>query len=657
MGVEPAVHTIAADSAATAFGRRLGEFKHWRDELIDLIHEYQTWIEAQGLSSGEDDLKIYEFLESLKSDKLTVALVAEFSRGKSELINAVFFADYKQRLLPSEAGRTTMCPTELLYEDKQPPCLKLLPIETRQEAKTIGELKRSPIHWTVLPLDLDSPKAMAQTLHEIVRTQIVSVREAEALGLYQATAQGAGPTLTPDGKIAIPVWRHAIINFPHPLLKQGLVLLDTPGLNSLGTEPELTLNMLPAAHAVLFMLAADTGVTKSDLEVWNSHVCVAKGPRDHGRFAILNKIDTLWDELRGEGAFGASIQRQIQDTAQALGLPPSQIFPVSAQKGLIAKVKGDKALLEKSGLPRLETVLADSIIATKQDLLRAKIAREIGTIIESTSTMIEARLATVNKQIGELKTLSGKSQDAIQQMIVRMRQEKQVYDKTLASFQATRSVLSEQIKMLLDYLSVDTFDALMNQARQDMNNSWTTHGLRIGMKSLFDGVLDAMEKANKQTQQIRGLVLAIYNKFHEEHGLARMKPVNFSLVNHRTQLQQLYEEAEGFRNSAVMVMTEQHFVIKKFFITLVSRTREVFNECNHSAKVWSKAVMAPILSQVREHKIMMDQRLESLKKVHENLDSLQTRLADLEGSRQNLEAQLVKIREMLKKIHQPLTLN
>jgi hypothetical protein len=453
------------------------------------------------------------------------------------------------------------------------------------------------------------------------------------------------------------VWRHAIINFPHPLLKQGLVLLDTPGLNSLGTEPELTLNMLPAAHAVLFMLAADTGVTKSDLEVWNSHVCVAKGPRDHGRFAILNKIDTLWDELRGEGAFGASIQRQIQDTAQALGLPPSQIFPVSAQKGLIAKIKGDKALLEKSGLPRLEAVLADSIIATKQDLLRAKIAREIGTIIESTSTMIEARLATVNKQITELKTLSGKSQDAIQQMIVRMRQEKQVYDKTLASFQATRSVLSEQIKMLLDYLSVDTFDALMSQARQDMNNSWTTHGLRIGMKSLFDGVLDAMEKANKQTQQIRGLVLAIYNKFHEEHGLARMKPVNFSLVNHRTQLQQLYEEAEGFRNSAVMLMTEQHFVIKKFFITLVSRTREVFNECNHSAKVWSKAVMAPILSQVREHKIMMDQRLESLKKVHENLDNLQTRLADLEGSRQNLEAQLVKIREMLKKIHQPLTLN
>ena len=69
-----------------------------------------------------------------------------------------------------------------------------------------------------------------------------------------------------------PAWRHALINYPHPLLKSGLVILDTPGLNALGTEPELTLTMIPNAHAVLFLLAMDTGVTKSDLEFWQSYV-------------------------------------------------------------------------------------------------------------------------------------------------------------------------------------------------------------------------------------------------------------------------------------------------------------------------------------------------------------------------------------------------
>ena len=75
-----------------------------------------------------------------------------------------------------------------------------------------------------------------------------------------------------EGSVDIPCWRHAIINFPHPLLQQGLVILDTPGLNAIGTEPELTLNLLPNAHAVLFLLAADAGVTKTDLDVWNEHL-------------------------------------------------------------------------------------------------------------------------------------------------------------------------------------------------------------------------------------------------------------------------------------------------------------------------------------------------------------------------------------------------
>jgi len=645
-------------AAINTFGRRLGEYKSWRDDLIGIINEYQSWVESQGLANGEDDLSIYELIDALKSDKVMVAMVAEFSRGKTELINAIFFADYKQRLLPSDAGRTTMCPTELLYQDKEPPCVKLLPIETRQSAMTISEYKRAPIHWTTRPLDIEDPKQMARTFQEIVKTQFVSVRQAEELGLYNRQITGpAGPTLTPDGKVEIPVWRHAIINFPHPLLKQGLVVLDTPGLNSLGTEPELTMNMLPSAQAVLFVLAADAGVTKTDLEVWNNHVCVAKNGKSDGRLVALNKIDALWDELRSESAFSSSIARQVQETARVLGIAKSQIFPVSAQKGLLGKIKVDYTLIAKSGLAALESRLSSDIIEIKQSLMRDKITREIGSIIETTSAMIEARLGAVDTQLKELTGLSGKSQDAIQQMIARMREEKQAYDKTLASFQATRMVLSDQVKILLDYLSMEAFDELMTKTRHAMKESWTTRGLRVGMKTLFDGALDAMEKANKQTQQIRGLVQAVYNKFHQQHKLAKIKPVGFSLLPYRSQLQRLYEEADTFRNSPVMVMTEQHFVIKKFFITLASRGRQTFTECNAGAKAWSKAIMAPILAQVREHKIMMDHRLENLKKVHENLGNLSGRIADLEATKQNLENQLMIIRNMLRKINQPLTLN
>lgn len=638
------------------FSRRLGDYKRWRDELIEILIEYQTWVESHGLASGEEDLQLYELIDSLRTDKLTIALVAEFSRGKTELINAIFFADYRQRLLPSEAGRTTMCPTELRYDDNEPPCLKLLPIETRLSATTIAEYKRIHTAWTVMPLDLDSPKKLAETFQQTIKTKSVSRQQAEELGLYHSDMGATAHMLNADGSVEVPLWRHAIINFPHPLLKQGLVLLDTPGLNSLGTEPELTLGMLPVAQAILFVLAADTGVTKTDLDVWN-HVRPRRGGKGEGHLVALNKIDYLWDEMSNDAAVVAAIARQSQETARTLGIGKNQVLAVSAQKGLLGKIKTDHSLIERSGLPALEARLSDDLIPARQELLRERVIHDIGSMVETTGAMIEARILAVTRQIEELESLGSENSETIQGLVTRLRDEKQAYEQTLTSFQNTRAVLSDQVKILLDYLSIEGLDELADKTRRGMSASWTTPGLREAMKALFDGALDAMERANKQTQQVRGLVQAIYGKFHSEHGLAKIKPVNFSLLPYRTRLQKLYEEAEAFRKSPMLIITEQHFVMQKFFVTLVARARDIFNEANAAARTWNKAIMAPILSQVREHKILMDQRLENLKRVHEDFANLGGRIAELESSRQNLENQQLVIRNMLRKINQSAPLD
>ncbi len=635
--------------------RRMAHFKNWRDELTTTISQYQAWLEKQGLSNGEDDLRIYELIDSLKSDKLTIALVAEFSRGKTELINAIFFADYKQRLLPSEAGRTTMCPTELMYDERLPPCIRLLPIETRKTALTVSEYKRAAVHWTTLPLELDSPKQMAEAFHETIKTREVPAREAIELGLYQPPPDGAAP---PAGvTIEIPVWRHALINYPHPLLKQGLVILDTPGLNSLGLEPELTLDTLPKAQAVLFVLAADTGVTKSDLEVWNKHVRVAKSARQSGRLAVLNKIDTLWDELRGDEAVTQSIRHQAEEAARILGIGSNLVFPVSAQKGLVGKIKDDQRLLDKSRLVELETKLSNDIIPSKHEFLRNKVAHELGSLIETTGAIVTARLTATETQIREIRQLGEKGLDVIQGMMARIRLERQTYDKRVESFHSTHAVLAEQCRILLELLSTENFDKLVAQTRADMHDSWTTGGLRTGMATLFEGATEAMEKANKQAQYIKGLVDAIYHKFHSEHGLPKMKPVDFSLLPHRAELQRLRDEAEEFRNSLRMVMTEQHFVIKNFFITLVSRARMVFSDCHAGERAWSKAVMSPVLGQIRENKSALKKRLENLKKIHDDVGSMSRHLTDLQAARQELRKQHELTRAMLEKIDQPFPID
>src|SRR5437867_3549791 len=273
---------------------RFEAYSDWRRRLSAGISRLHEWLSRQELADAQVDLKVQQLLERLHQDKLVVAFVAEFSRGKSELINAIFFADFGQRLLPSSAGRTTMCPTELLYDPAHPPSLRLLPIETRARDGSVAEFKNYADEWVTLPLDLSSADKMTEVLSQVSQTKRVPIALALSYGLHDNDDVLEAPlSVADEGAVDIPSWRHAVINFPHPLLQQGLVILDTPGLNAIGTEPELTLNLLPNAHAVLFILSADAGVTKTDLEVWNRHLAGEDPATRSGRIVILNKIDGL----------------------------------------------------------------------------------------------------------------------------------------------------------------------------------------------------------------------------------------------------------------------------------------------------------------------------------------------------------------------------
>src|SRR5512134_3645906 len=130
------------------------QYGTWRDSLAAAIVQLRQWLTESQMLEADAARRIDVAIDRLAEDKLVIAFVAEFSRGKSELINAIFFADYGKRILPSSAGRTTMCPTELLYDATLPPCIRLLPIETRATHAATSEFKRFPDEWHVIPLDV-----------------------------------------------------------------------------------------------------------------------------------------------------------------------------------------------------------------------------------------------------------------------------------------------------------------------------------------------------------------------------------------------------------------------------------------------------------------------------------------------------------------------
>ncbi len=630
--------------AENKLAHQFAAYAEWRKALVDTICDYRSWLNEQELNDGQIDQRIQHLLERLRDDKLNVAFVAEFSRGKSELINAIFFADYGQRLLPSTAGRTTMCPTELLYDPSKPTCLQLLPIETRTSDVTTSEYKNYPDEWKVFEFKVDSSESMAEAFKQVSTTKRVTVEEAERYGLYDPNNPDDAMSLNSDGSIDVPCWRYAMINVPHPLLEQGLVILDTPGLNAIGTEPELTLNMLPNAHAVLFILAADTGVTKSEIDVWRQYISGTRW-KQKGRLAVLNKIDGLWDELKDEAQIEKELTKQVNTSAELLGLDAKQIFPISAQKALLAKVSSDDALLTKSRLPELEKALSEELIPSKKEIVRDNTQNEIEDLINNSHLILDARLQGLTEQLGELKGLRGKNEDVVEHMMSKVKVDKENFEKGLQRFQALRSIFSQQTNQLFTLLGMKAVRESVVKTRETMVAANFTKSIRAAMDGFFADLKDRMVQSDKQIEEIKNMMDAMYEKFSKEHGLRKADAPSFSTLRYQKELAKL-ERAykEQFNTALNMIANEKMTLTSKFFETLASRVIHVYEVANHDVENWLKAVIAPMESQVREHQLQLRRRLESIKRIYKATDTLEDRIGELEGMEKSIQAQVADLK-------------
>ena len=614
-------------------------YSHWRTQLANHLDAFRTCLADNELSDAQTELRLSRLLDKLQEDRLHVAFVAEFSRGKSELINAIFFASYGNRMLPSTAGRTTMCPTELLYDPERPPAIELLPIETRQSSTSIAEYRKIAGAWTVVPLDTASPERMQEALRSVSAVQRVTPEVANTLGFAPGQDEAQLP-IGDDGLVEIPRWRHALINFPHPLLKQGLVILDTPGLNAIGTEPELTLALLPEAHAVLFILAADTGVTQSDLAVWNEHIALP-GRRKRGRLVVLNKIDSMWDELKTPAEIDAEIDSQTASSAKTLGLPASQVFPVSAQKALVAKINDDAPLLERSRLLILEHALSNVLIPAKQEIVFENTDAEFADIYMRMRGLLESRLAGLREQLDELGELRGKNKGVVEYMMGKVRIEKEEFEAGLQSYYAVRSIFSQLTNKLFAHLALDALRTRTTNTRAKMDSATFSKTLSESMREYFLQARDKMTQADAEVVEILSMMEAVYKKFSVEHGLKLGTPTSFSLIRYRKDVDRLEQWCDTHLNTALKLMTQEKTrVTQKFFEEVATQVKRAFERANRDAEIWLKAIMAPMETQVREHQIQLKRRLESIKRIHQATDTLEERITELEQVERELMAQV-----------------
>ncbi len=630
---------------AATFNDQLDQHGAWRREFALRLKLLAQWLKDHELLDSAVEERLSRLESQVRSDKVMVAFVAEFSRGKSEMINAIFFAGYGRRIMPASAGRTTMCPTEMGYDADVPACLRLLPIETRLVPQALMEWRLTPEKWIRVDLDVNNPQQLANSLEMVAQTRKVTQEEARALGFWNSHSAEDNPMIDAQGMVEVPKWRHALINIAHPLLKQGLVILDTPGLNAIGAEPELTVSLIPQAHAVVFILGADTGVTKSDLAIWREHLMPESGRTD-ARMVVLNKIDTLWDELSSPAQIQAQIDRQTASTAEILGVDPQQVIAVSAQKGLVAKVTHDAALLERSCLSVLEDALALGVLDERQRILRAAMNSGITDLRNETGRVINIRKRDLTEQMMELKGLQGKNASVIKHMRSRISQEQADFDMGGAKIHAVRSV---HLKLLKEIFSILGSKALKAEMAK-LNNALMQKGLKLGVKrayaETFERLRANMDKVQSLSADIQTMLTATFKQLNAEYGFSLQSISEPQLDVYRKDLELAERSHLQYLGLSNVFKLAQPEFADRLVRALSTRLRAIHEAALADVELWSKSAAAQLDAQLRERRRNFARRIEAIDRIQQAAGGLEERLQDVENQELLIDQMEFKLAEL-----------
>lgn len=626
----------------STFASNFDALSGWRSTLSRRLADLAHYLGEHELADAPIKDALSNLTQRLASEKLVVAFVAEFSRGKSELINAIFFADAGKRVLPATPGRTTMCPVELAYDPEEPPTLSLLPIETRLEGLSLGELRAQPRAWTDVPLNVKQPDELSQALMQVMRTRWVPQDEARTLGFWDDEHPEENPPLDDQGRVEVPMWRHALINYPHHLLKQGLVVLDTPGLNAIGAEPELTLSLLPTAHATVFILGADTGVTKSDMAIWRDHL-----DTNHlARFVVLNKIDALIDPLATAAQVEAQIESQRQATARTLDIPAERVFPLSARQALAARVSRDPEGLAASRLIALEEALSSQLLPQRRQVMQ----QVVNDAIAQVQTHVTRRLGDSRRQLAEqmleLRGIRGKSSAKVRLMLKRVEEETAEFELCTSRLQALRVVHSRMLKDTSIGLASDRLREEVARMQAEMSASL----LNLGAKKAFIGLCKRLrallEAAQSGGNEIRDMLSASFAKLNAEFGFALSMQKGPDLERYTRELELIERNYVQYLGLTQALRLSQPKFMEQFRRMLVSKLRVVFENASGEIELWSKGASAQVDSQLRERRRGFRRRREALERIQSAAGELEQRIAEIESQDQRLHQFIARVGEL-----------
>jgi GTP-binding protein EngB required for normal cell division len=397
------------------------ELRHLTEEQILLFNQ-----------CNQDTKPLQSIITELDSGELSIAVVGEIKRGKSTFLNALLGA----KVFPS---RATICTASVTILDQ-------------------------------------GAEPRAQVFYRNRKPETIDLSGDEPIKALEKVVSRANPNVQDINMVRI--W------YPNPFTGNGIVLVDTPGVNDPDMwREEITYQYLATADAVIMLLDPMQPLSASETEFLSSKIL---GQTIASLFFVVNRIDDVSYSER------QSAMKRIEEMLSKY-VPNPILFAVSSKSALQAKLTGDEPLLKTSGFPTLETALLNFLEKGRGGfLLKTKVHRALAQLDEFESTTMH-RMSALDMEKGEVEKCFNEASKELEKITSDKKElEKNIRSQEKDIARSLNSVVDDRIRYLRDSLkpqliSEPDVETLRRQILTFQKDSIEI--LRLAIKTKYESIM------------------------------------------------------------------------------------------------------------------------------------------------------------------------
>ena len=292
-------------------------------QIIDDVLIVRNGLENIGLAIEPKVLQ--ELKKKLVSDNFKVLVIGEFKSGKSTVINALL----GEKILPVYATPCTAVISEVVY----------------------GKEKKAMIHFKN-----PRPKEMSTEINTIAARHIEKYKNNQFIPPYEIDVEELDdyvaipdPSKNQEDSIREIPYSKVVLEYPLPFCRDGIEIIDSPGLNENGTRTKVTNEYLNEADAIVFVFRCPKIGRVTEINFINNKI---KAMGHEAIFFVCNCINLVPEDERND------LKKYGNNKLVSLtSLGEKGIFYVDALKALKAKRIHDDYMLTESEMPRFQEVL------------------------------------------------------------------------------------------------------------------------------------------------------------------------------------------------------------------------------------------------------------------------------------------------------------